>query len=82
MLLCMRTTIDLDDPLFRDLKRRAAERGITLRTLVNELLRGALNHSRRRPKYKFDWKVDPPGTIQPGVRLNDRQSLFDLMDGR
>jgi len=82
MLLCMRTTIDLDDRLLRDLKRQAAERGTTLRELVNELLRSALNPHGPRPKYRFRWKVDPPGVIQPGVRLNDRQSLFDLMDGR
>lgn len=82
MLRCMRTTVDLDDPLFRDLKRQAAERGVSLRELVNELLRRGLEVPRRRPKYRFRWKVDPRGTIQPGVRLNDRESLFDLMDGR
>jgi len=78
----MRTTIDLDDRLFRDLKRQAAERGTTLRELVNELLRSALSRPGQRRKYQFNWKVQPLGTIQPGVRLNDRQSLFDLMDGR
>jgi hypothetical protein len=75
----MRTTVDLDDHLFRDLKRQAAERGITLRDLVNELLRRGLELPKRRPRYRFCWKVDPRGTIQPGVRLNDRKLLFDLM---
>ncbi len=78
----MRTTLDLDDHLLRDLKRQAAERGISLRGLVNELLRRGLELPQRRPKYRFDWKVDPRGTFQPGVRLNDRKSLFDRMDGR
>ena len=82
MVLCMRTTIELDDRLFRELKRQAAARGTTLRQVVNELLRLTLDRPEQRPKYRFDWKVDPPGTIQPGVRLNDRESLFDLMDGR
>lgn len=62
--------------------RQAVEKGITLRGLVNELLRRALDRPERPSPYRFDWKVDPPGSIQPGVRLNDRESLFDLMDGR
>jgi hypothetical protein len=41
MLLCMRTTIDLDEPVFRQLKHEAARRGTTLRELVNEYLRKA-----------------------------------------
>ncbi len=82
MLLCMRTTIEIEDRLFRDLKRQAAGKGVTLRQLVNDLLRQGLNSPKPRPKYQFKWKVDPKGTIQPGVDLNDRKSLFDLMDGR
>lgn len=82
MLLCMRTTIDLDDQLFRQLKQTAARRGTTLRKLVNEYLRVALARPERRTRYRFRWRTDPPGRIQPGVRLNDRDSLFDLMDGR
>lgn len=82
MIVCMRTTLELDDVLFRDLKREAAGRGVTLRSLVNELLQSALRHPKRSMAYRFNWKVDPPGSIQPGVRLNDRESLFELMDGR
>ena len=81
MILCMRTTLDLDDNIFRVLKRQAADRGVTLRALVNDLLRQSLQRPTRRKKYRFKWKVDPPGTMMPGVRLNDRESLFDLMDG-
>ncbi len=82
MLLCMRTTIEIEDRLFRDLKRQAADKGVTLRQLVNDLLRQGLNGPKPRGKYKFNWKVQPLGTIQPGVDLNDRKSLFDLLDGR
>ncbi|MGH9356491.1 MAG: type II toxin-antitoxin system VapB family antitoxin [Terriglobia bacterium] len=78
----MRTSIELDDRLFRELKRRAAVRGTTLRQVVNELLCRALDRPEQRPRYRFNWKVDPLGTIQPGVRLNHREFLFDLMGGR
>ena len=82
MLLCMRTTIDLDDRLYRELKQEAAKRGLKFRELVHEYLRRARAVPAKQPRYRFRWKTDPPGRIQPGVRLNDRESLFDLMDGR
>ena len=79
----MRTTIELDDPLFRRLKVEAARRGESLKNVVNECLRrGLAAHPEKKKKYVFHWKTDPPGEILPGVRLDDRESLFDLMDGR
>ena len=81
MLLCMRTTIDLDEPLFRELKQEAVRRRTTLRKVVNECLRKGLSAPPRHGKYVFRWKTHR-GRIQPGVRLDDRDALFDLMDGR
>jgi hypothetical protein len=82
MLLRMRATIDLDDILLDELKQEAAHRGSTLRELVNDLLRQALAAPAPKAKYRFNWKPHRGGRIQPGVRLDDRNSLFDLMDGR
>jgi hypothetical protein len=42
MIICMRTTLVLDDGLLRQAKRRAAERDVTLSDVVNEALREAL----------------------------------------
>lgn len=81
MLLCMRTTIDLDDQLFRQLKQDAARRGTTLREVVHDYIRAGRIRKENAKKYKFRWKTER-GQIQPGVRLDDRDSLFDLMDGR
>jgi hypothetical protein len=39
MITCMRTTLVLDDALFRRAKRRAAERNLTVSDVVNEALR-------------------------------------------
>jgi hypothetical protein len=81
MLICMRTTIEIDDRVFRELKREAAELGTTLRKVVNDRLSRSVHAPKPREKYKFKWKVDPRGKMLPGVQLNDRKSLFDLMDG-
>jgi len=82
MLLCMRTTLDLDDEVMRTLKRRAAETGRTLTSLVEEALRSMLERgSQPVPGYRLEWTV-VPGGARPGIDLSDRSSLIDLMDGR
>ncbi len=81
MLLCMRTTIDLSDDLFRRAKKQAADEGIPLRSLVEDALRRYLNGSSGQADYRLDWKAGR-GKLQPGVDLTDRDALFDLMDGR
>jgi hypothetical protein len=81
MLLCMRTTIDLNDELLREAKRRAATEGVTLRELIERSLRTLLKTSAPRRSYRLVFKP-VRGKPRPGVRLDDRDALFDLMDGR
>lgn len=81
MVLCMRTTIDLSDDLLRKAKKRAADEGVPLRSLVEEALRRHLGGGRRSEGYRLEWST-ARGRLQPGVDLNDRDALFDLMDGR
>jgi hypothetical protein len=47
MIIFMRTTVMLQDQLFRAAKRRAVERGITFSQLVDEGLRLALQTAER-----------------------------------
>lgn len=42
MLACMRSTLVIEDDLFKRAKRRAAERGTTLSDVVNQALRESL----------------------------------------
>ena len=81
MLLCMRTTIDLNDELLRDAKRRAGKDRITLRHLIEQALRAHLGRPHRPGRYALTWHTER-GRLQPGVRLDDRDALFDLMNGR
>ena len=78
----MRTTLDLDDRLLAGAKRRAAEKGTTLTAFVEAALAAAL--ARRPPRgepYRLEWKTHR-GRLLPGVDVTDRDSLFDVMDGR
>jgi len=53
MITCMRTTIVIDDALFRSAKRCAASRGVTLSQLIADALRSSLNE-RVRPAPRFE----------------------------
>jgi hypothetical protein len=75
-----RTTVNIDETLLRKLKATAAQRGVTLAALVNQLLRRALASQGKKVPYEFKfggWVSQ----LQPGVDLSNRDSLWDLMDG-
>jgi hypothetical protein len=81
MLMCMRTTIDVPDPLHRELRLRAVAEGTTLREIVEKALRSYLAPVPGGTGYALHWRTER-GRLQPGVSLEDRDALFDLMDGR
>lgn len=39
----MRTTLDLPDPLFREIKTRAVQQGVTLKDLLAQYIRAGMN---------------------------------------
>ncbi len=77
----MRTTIEITDELFRKAKEKAAAEGVALREIIENALRFYLSRPRKRGDYKLRWRTEK-GRILPGVRLDDRDVLFDLMNGR
>ena len=81
MLLCMRTTVHVNDGLLRAAKRRAADDGTTLRQVFETALRKYLGQGQRTAPYSLKWRPEH-GKLQPGVRLDDRDALFDRMEGR
>lgn len=75
-----RTTMAFDPILLREIKLRAARKGTTLQTEVNALLRQALR-ANSRPKFRL--KIEPfDVSLQPGVDLFDRDSLYRAMEGK
>ncbi len=63
----MRTTLDLPDELFRELKATAARRGTSLKTLLRkaveeELARAAMPHKQRRLRFPL-LNSRQPGTL-------------------
>jgi Arc/MetJ family transcription regulator len=77
----MRTTLEISDELLRRAKRRAADEATTLRQVVEDALRRYLSARPAGRRYEFRWRTEK-GRILPGVRLDDRDALFDVMEGR
>ena len=76
----MRTTIELNDELLRQAKRLAADQGVPLRSVVETALRNHVAGNRQpRKRYTLRWSVEK-GRLLPGVDLEDRDALLDLMD--
>ena len=78
----MRTTLDLDNHLFRQLKTLAAKSGRTFKAVIQEAIRESLSGrallkpARRRiklPVFRGDG-------LRPGVNLDSNAALFDLLD--
>jgi hypothetical protein len=53
MIIRMRSTLILDDRLFKQARQRAADQGSTLSDVVNQALREALAKPKARPAAKF-----------------------------
>ena len=74
----MRTTIDIDPPVLKELKRVQKAEGKSLGAVASELLALALA-DRRRPKSRarFQWLSRPMGAK---VELADKEALHRAID--
>ena len=79
----MRTTLDLDDQLIRRAKKQAVDTGSTLTGLIESALREHLRQGQvpRHDRFKFRPLIRG-GVLQPGVDLEDRDALYETMEGR
>ena len=80
MFICMRTTINLDDGLMRDLKRLAADTGCTLTSVIHDALRESLWRRRNASRARVELPVFHGNGLQPGVDISDSASLLEIME--
>lgn len=84
MRLCMRTTLQLEDGLFREAKEQAAREGKPLKQLLEEGLRLVLKQRRERASSVGAPLLTLPvstcsGGTQAGVDLTDSSALEDIL---
>ena len=75
----MRTTVRLDDALMRAAKERAAQRGTTLTSVIEDALRAELAREASRDLEPFVVRT-VRGTPVPGVDLTDNAALLELTE--
>jgi len=77
----MRTTLDIDDPILRDLKQLQQREGKSLGRLVSDLLAASLAARREGPAAPpaFRWAHQ---AMAARVDLRDKDAVLDAMDER
>ena len=80
----MRTTLDLPDPLFRELKAESALRGIKLKDLVAELLKRGLSQRvpLSVPRSALPVIRKSTGAVDPALSNREIEILLTEEDAR
>ena len=81
MLLCMRTTFDLNDALYYQVKEAALRTGRAMKDVVEDSLRLAFKQPEGKPTSRITLPESKaaPG-VRPGVDLHNSAALIDLME--
>lgn len=81
MLLCMRTTLDLNDELYRQAKEAALRSGRALKDVIEDALRLAFRPAQPPATHPITLPESQarPG-LCPGVDLDSSVSLLDAME--
>ena len=76
----MRTTIRIDDELYREVKAKAARSGRTVAAVLEDAVRRGLAPSERGAGGRY--RVHPTGTggLLPGVDLSSNAAVAEAMD--
>jgi plasmid stability protein len=73
-----RTTLDLDQSVIDDLRRRAAAEGKSMGRVASELLARSLGEADAGPAPKLKWVSRDLG--RPRINLEDKEALRHTLD--
>jgi hypothetical protein len=76
----MRTTVTIDDQVFRQAKRQAADEGRTLGDLITEALRARLSLREAGPEEPYVAVTFGEGGALPGIDITNNAAVRDAMD--
>jgi hypothetical protein len=76
----MRTTVDIDDPILREIKAIHKQEGRSMGAVVSALLADALALRQTRPSpLSFDWTTR---AMNARIDLADKDALYASLDGQ
>lgn len=81
MLRHMRTSVDIPDPLLRQARRAARERGTTLRQLLLEGLRSVMGRHEPVSRHRLKDLSFGEGGLVDGLDWSDGERMDDLVYG-
>ena len=76
----MRTTIRIDDELYREVKAKAARSGQTVAAVLEDAVRRGLNPPAQRTASPYIVRPGGRGGLRPGVDLASNASVREAMD--
>lgn len=76
----VRTTVRLDDDLYREVKARAAREGRTVASVLEDAVRVGMRRPADAEARPFVPLTFGSGGLMPGVDLSDNASLSELLD--
>jgi hypothetical protein len=76
----MRTTVDIPDPLYREIKIRAASEGTTVREIILEGVAERLRTGRAAAKQDDRPRFPVIRSSRPGSLVIDNEAIYDLID--
>jgi plasmid stability protein len=79
-MLVVRTTVRLDDDLYREVKARAAREGRTVASVLEDAVRVGMRQPAAPEAKPFVNVSFGRGGLMPGVDLSDNAALSDLLD--
>lgn len=79
MISHMRTTLIIDDAVFRELKKLAAEQNQPLSRVTQEVLQRGLKDAKR-PARRKAVRLPAFSLGRPRIDIADRDQLYDVLD--
>lgn len=76
----MRTTIRIDDELYREVKATAARLGRSVAAVLEDAVRRGLHPPEQRSSDRYTVRPTGRGGLQPGVALSSNATLAEAMD--
>ena len=73
-----RTTIDIDNPILKEIKNLQKKDGRSIGKIVSQLLAEALNqHNTTAKAHRFKWAARPMRAL---LDLSDKDTLYKILD--
>ncbi|AIH55823.1 ribbon-helix-helix domain-containing protein [Mycobacterium tuberculosis] len=76
----MRTTIRIDDELYREVKAKAARSGRTVAAVLEDAVRRGLTPPKPQAAGRYRVQPSGKGGLRPGVDLSSNAALAEAMN--